>query len=600
MTVLGEAFIEVHGDLKPFIRDLDKELKKVSDAFEKHIKKSLDASFKDTDLIGSRTGDSLGDSIGRGMQRRLGDKKKPPYTQITAALASALDDGISALPAEAKAAIVTGIIAALPIISGALAGAISAAIGTGLAGVGTLLAFQFEEVRERGQSLASDLRLLFVNAASAFVPAVIRGIDLLQFRLEELGPLLTRVFTAAADYVEPIVRGITDFLDGFLSKLEGGLLNTGGFVEEMSRGLRTLGLALGEVVQILANTGESGRAAFRDLIYFIGILLINTAQMIAFFTEVYYVLRTVAEVLAIINPILAGFIEGSDQAAEKGSAFAFTNVEVANTMGGVIAATEEETKRMEELKDAIDEASDATYGIIEASVDYERSLDKINETLDENGKTLDITKEKGRENVEAFLAGLKAAEEQTLQQVANGKLSAEQAAGFYDLQIDKIRALALEAGITDQQFDILFGDIISVAQLKLDASAMGITNTEEELSDATRRAKELLAELERIRRFKLPKQGTRGFSEYAEGGLVTHPTAALIGEAGPEVVIPLTKPARAAQLMQQSGLAQMLAGSGTVVQVFVGNEELDARTVRIVERNNQALSSSLAFGARGL
>jgi hypothetical protein len=48
---------------------------------------------------------------------------------------------------------------------------------------------------------------------------------------------------------------------------------------------------------------------------------------------------------------------------------------------------------------------------------------------------------------------------------------------------------------------------------------------------------------------------------------VLGPTHALIGEAGPEVVIPLTRPRRAAQLVEQSGLMGIIgantAGAGS-------------------------------------
>ncbi|WP_331756235.1 hypothetical protein OHA04_45780 (plasmid) [Streptomyces sp. NBC_01590] len=53
----------------------------------------------------------------------------------------------------------------------------------------------------------------------------------------------------------------------------------------------------------------------------------------------------------------------------------------------------------------------------------------------------------------------------------------------------------------------------------------------------------------------------RGLLPFANGGIVTGPTPALIGEAGPEVVIPLTRPARARQLAEQSGLADFLAAT---------------------------------------
>lgn len=46
---------------------------------------------------------------------------------------------------------------------------------------------------------------------------------------------------------------------------------------------------------------------------------------------------------------------------------------------------------------------------------------------------------------------------------------------------------------------------------------------------------------------------------FAQGAVVKTPTTALIGEAGPEVVIPLTDPARAAELVKQSGLMDVLA-----------------------------------------
>lgn len=50
----------------------------------------------------------------------------------------------------------------------------------------------------------------------------------------------------------------------------------------------------------------------------------------------------------------------------------------------------------------------------------------------------------------------------------------------------------------------------------------------------------------------------RKYLPFADGGIVYGPTHALIGEAGPEVVIPLTKPKRAAALAARSGLLDML------------------------------------------
>ena len=48
---------------------------------------------------------------------------------------------------------------------------------------------------------------------------------------------------------------------------------------------------------------------------------------------------------------------------------------------------------------------------------------------------------------------------------------------------------------------------------------------------------------------------------FADGGVVNGPTFAMIGEAGPEVVIPLSKPQRALALAQQSGLMSLIANN---------------------------------------
>jgi TP901 family phage tail tape measure protein len=50
---------------------------------------------------------------------------------------------------------------------------------------------------------------------------------------------------------------------------------------------------------------------------------------------------------------------------------------------------------------------------------------------------------------------------------------------------------------------------------------------------------------------------------FASGGIISRPTFALVGESGPEAIIPLTRPARARQVMQQAGLAGA-GGYGTI------------------------------------
>jgi phage-related protein len=95
----------------------------------------------------------------------------------------------------------------------------------------------------------------------------------------------------------------------------------------------------------------------------------------------------------------------------------------------------------------------------------------------------------------------------------------------------------------------------------------------------------------------------RKYLPFANGGLVLGPTHALIGEAGPEVVIPLTRPRRAAQLVEQSGLMGIIgantAGDGssggggvTIAPQFTIVEAGDGETTakRVMHRMAMAYS----------
>lgn len=79
-----------------------------------------------------------------------------------------------------------------------------------------------------------------------------------------------------------------------------------------------------------------------------------------------------------------------------------------------------------------------------------------------------------------------------------------------------------------------------------------------------------------------PYYGGYGGPEYAVGGIFGSPTVGMIGEAGPEVLIPLNDRDRAQELVQKSGLMDLLGGSGgTVVNVWIGNEPIDARAMKV-------------------
>jgi hypothetical protein len=90
-----------------------------------------------------------------------------------------------------------------------------------------------------------------------------------------------------------------------------------------------------------------------------------------------------------------------------------------------------------------------------------------------------------------------------------------------------------------------------------------------------------------------------GLMPLAEGGVVDSPTMALMGEGHRrEAIIPLTNPRRAQEIADQSGLSSMLNGGGDTFIFYIGEEQVQARIVRIATNVVNAASKQLTAGAR--
>lgn len=78
-------------------------------------------------------------------------------------------------------------------------------------------------------------------------------------------------------------------------------------------------------------------------------------------------------------------------------------------------------------------------------------------------------------------------------------------------------------------------------------------------------------------RYSTPIKWVNGkpVAAYADGGIVDRPTFGMIGERGPEAVIPLSRPNRAAQIMQQTGLTQTDRNITVNMPVTVMSSEVD-------------------------
>lgn len=598
---LGEAFVEVRADLRPFTRDLDKQLKVVLTAFEKNLESGMNrAALSASKSVGATLGQGAGQGFEESFGRRFGNKKASLWVRMVAAIGSALDDGLSALPPQAKAAVVAAILAVAPVVGAMFSGALSAGIGAAVVGLGIALASQFEQVQDSFEILKRSLRDRLVEAAASFGPALLDSFGLIDMFLTKMLPTIQRIFDNAAKFVTPLTSAVLNMFEQAIKGLDYFVARVDPFMHELNNGFVMLGAAINKAFQILANTGQEGVQALRLLFQTISALIILSAGLLAAFTRILEVFRKVLVVLETYLPWLNLLRRAFDDNKTGATSFADSNYSLEESFNGVIAKTKEEEQALKDAARAMDELIEATYANIQVDIDFERSLDNLTKKLKENGDTLDITKEKGRENVEAFLAGLKDAEEQALNRLQTQGYTAEQAATYYDQEIERLRQVANQAGITDAEFEQMFGHIVDITKLRIDPEEMGVGQLGKVAKQTKQETGGILENLKRIAGIGFTSVlGALNVPGYADGDIVDRPTLGVFGEAGPEVIIPLTKPARAAQLARESGLTAILGASPSQVLVFIGSEQLEAKMVKVVERNNKNQALALNQGPRG-
>lgn len=123
------------------------------------------------------------------------------------------------------------------------------------------------------------------------------------------------------------------------------------------------------------------------------------------------------------------------------------------------------------------------------------------------------------------------------------------------------------------------------------------------LGKAKRKMEELQQEAPGVARaLRVAMGGLSPFRWFASGGIVTRPTLGVVGEAGPEVVVPLNNPRRARELMEESGLmslaANMRGGGDVHVTVFLGTQQITDILDQRVERKLATQGRLLSRGVR--
>lgn len=593
---LGKAFIEVHADTAPFARELGNEIRRaLRDVENTTVKQSGDRIGKKlaTDIGNgiNRNRSSIGKGIRNGLNDGLNEGDNQGFaTRFLKGIIDTIDDGLSGLPAEVKAVLGGALIAAAPLVGGVIAqlitGAIAAGITVGVAGLGILAAAQFTEIREQFSSIFTQLRNQVVEDAQVLFPVLTAGLDLVRDRLNGLRPVWQAVFAGAEDVILPVLDALLGFVESFSTRFVEGFDNLDAFGEELGKGLREIGNAAGYVIASIANDDDAVDA-LTDLLILVRDLVVVTGALVKGFLNVYGAIRAVAQLtdgLGILGFELDEFDDSSLRSAEAAAA-------MGRGIRGTVDILDSEQKALEEANKVLSDYINKTFGAWDANIAFEQQLDDMSEVLRRNRGALDLNSQAGRDNQKAIRDAAAALIEQrdsTISLTGNTEFANQ----TFATNRKRLEDQAAAAGISRTRFRELTDAVLSVPPPKDTGVTQGSVNRARSLLDALKGIGAAVA-----RAGQAGARAATGFQAYAEGGIVNRPTLGLVGEAGPEAVLPLNNPGRAAQILSQTGLGGQL---NPTVNVYIGNQQLDAYIDNRVDSRTSVTARELAYGGRGV
>jgi hypothetical protein len=549
-VALGRAYIEIHADTKPFRRDLDDTVKNT--------------------LRNSTQG--IGKAATQGISQGL-----KTFRFIPGTFQGILITGLAGV-----------IIGAAPAIASALSAMFTTALGLAGIGAGVALAItQSPELQSAGQRLGEVLFNGLTSAVGSFHTPILQSIAIIERRFEHLQPVIEQAFASLAPHITTLTQGFVDFISNLMPGVVAAFENAGPAIDEFASQFAHTGEVLSEAFKMLSDDSETLVEGIR-LVFFI----LNT---------------TISGTIGLINLLSEAWqfwVNSMDEASKKASFFS----PLAQGMHALLRNLQEDTTTLTPTTDAYGDAlvkqgEGANYAAVQgnalvetlrevwnvqlavsnSAIAFEEAIDGVTESFKENGRTLDINTEKGRENVRQVNQGIEAAIREHDAQIAAGA-GVEAANKAYTNRIERLRATLRQAGLTEKQIDSLIGAYSEVPPaLTTNVTAPGLPGVLTQMQALARARREAARDV----LINVRASGSGAIGGRAEGGVITKPEISWIGEAGPEAVIPLTDPARAQQVMAEAGLVQPMT-----INIIVDGQVVERRVVRANENQARQITSN--------
>ena len=364
-------------------------------------------------------------------------------------------------------ALVGAAVAAAPTVGAMLGGAIAGAAGTGAMAAGILSAIKDPKVQDAAGRFGQDISAEFFGGGQAFVEPVIKSLGILQKGFGDLH--LSDQLAKVAPDVEVIAQGFADagreFMEGFGPALD----RMGPLADIAGKGIADFGEALGEALDNITKS-EGTVEGLETLLSLLSGTIRGLGVGLGWLGDRFHDFNVIeAKVFGDLEDIykktgLSKFAAGAARLNDIFERMTGTGENLHGVMSRIGSPStnpftdylhhawqemEQLHAEVEATRHALVDYFSTLRGMDDANIAWEQSLDDLTKSIEENGRTLDITTQKGRDNRRAVLEGLEAAKKQYDQ----GQITAAQ----YDQQIKKLIDIGVKAGLSQKALEELAG-----------------------------------------------------------------------------------------------------------------------------------------------
>lgn len=374
-----EADVKVNDKTKPGLSSVERNFKSTGDKISKES---------------DRFGKSAGDSIIRGL------------ASVSPKLAKTVADGMGTGAQLGAPLLISGIVSALPVLSGLIGAAVTGgAAGAGILG-GVALAARDERVKAAGAALASNLLSDLGTKADVFIAPVLNVIDSIGERFQENGDTIESIFANSAKFLEPLADSVLDFTGSILEGIDIAVGRAGPVMSALNDGIETLGNSIEGFFDNVSSNSEANAAVLEEsfnaaagAVNILGAALSGITYIFAQFDKVMP--------LSLLGQ-LVGLFEDTDDKAKEATTGLHAN---ASGMQVLSDATEVAGKDFQLFNKALQDNAAAAKAADEAQRSLFDDLTQVGEASDKatasakkNGRTLSENTEKGRNNRAALSA----------------------------------------------------------------------------------------------------------------------------------------------------------------------------------------------------